>query len=211
VGSVLISDQTQAMLAGARERAGKLGLSNLEFQVLNAEWIDLPLASVDVVLCRWGYMLMADVGAALAETRRVLRPGGRVALAVWDAIEHNPWASLPAQALAAHGHGAASGADGRPGPFALGSRERLAETLAGAGFAVSHIETVELVHRHESFQALWDFQLDVSPSFHNAVMSLTEPQIAAVRASLGELVAPFTDAGGALEIGGRTLLARAEA
>ena len=65
--------------------------------MLNAEWIDLPVASVDVVLCRWGYMLMADPAAALAETRRVLRPGGHVALAVWDAIEHNPWALLPAR------------------------------------------------------------------------------------------------------------------
>ncbi len=47
------------------------------------------------MLCRWGYMLMADPAAALAETRRVLRPGGRLALAVWDSIERNPWASLP--------------------------------------------------------------------------------------------------------------------
>ncbi len=85
------------MLEGARARALELGLSNIEFKVLNAEWIDLPLASVDAVLCRWGYMLMADPAAALAETRRVLRPGGRVALAVWDALEANPWALLPAR------------------------------------------------------------------------------------------------------------------
>ena len=73
-GGVIVSDQAEAMLDGARARAGELGLSNIEFQVVNAEWIDLPLASVDVVLCRWGYMLMADPPAALAETRRVLRP-----------------------------------------------------------------------------------------------------------------------------------------
>ncbi len=95
MGSVTISDQAEAMLEGARARAQELGVANVEFQVLNAEWIDLPLASVDAVLCRWGYMLMADPAAALGETRRVLRPGGRVALAVWDAIESNPWALLP--------------------------------------------------------------------------------------------------------------------
>lgn len=99
VGGAVISDQAEAMLSGARERAAALGLSNVEFQVLNAEWIDLPVASVDVVLCRWGYMLMADPAAALGETRRVLRPSGRVALAVWDAIEHNPWALLPGAEL----------------------------------------------------------------------------------------------------------------
>ena len=49
LGGVIVSDQAEAMLEGARARAIALGLSNVEFQVLNAEWIDLPLASVDVV------------------------------------------------------------------------------------------------------------------------------------------------------------------
>ena len=52
IGGVIISDQAEAMLLGARERAEALGLTNVEFQVLNAEWIDLPVASVDAMLCR---------------------------------------------------------------------------------------------------------------------------------------------------------------
>ena len=80
VGGLIVTDQAAAMLEGARARAHELGLTNVEFQVMGAEWIDLPVASVDAVLCRWGYMLMDDPAAALSETRRVLRPGGRVAL-----------------------------------------------------------------------------------------------------------------------------------
>src|ERR1700684_1145480 len=91
VGGLITSDQADAMLDGARKRAGELNLTNVEFQVLNAEWIDLPVASVDAVLCRWGYMLMADPAAALGETRRVLRPGGRLALAVWGTLARKPW------------------------------------------------------------------------------------------------------------------------
>jgi SAM-dependent methyltransferase len=102
-GGVIVSDQAEAMLDGARARADALGLHNVEFQRLNAEWIDLPVASVDAVLCRWGYMLMADPSSALSETRRVLRPGGRLALAVWDAAEGNPWAQLPARELIERG------------------------------------------------------------------------------------------------------------
>lgn len=109
-GGVIVSDQAEAMLAGARARAEELGLDNVEFRALSAEWIDLPLASVDAVLCRWGYMLLADPAAALTETRRVLRPGGRLALAVWDALEHNPWAGLPMQELLEHGAAPAPGA-----------------------------------------------------------------------------------------------------
>jgi len=210
-GRVIVSDQTEGMLDGARQRAEKLGLANVELKVLNAEWIDLPLASVDGVVCRWGYMLMADPGAALSETRRVLRPGGRVALAVWDALEHNPWARLPTLALAENGHAGGPGSDGRPGPFTLGDRARVAELLEEAGFTEPLIEDVELMRRHEAFEDLWDFQLDVSQSFHEAVMSLTEHEIAAVRGSLRELLEPYTDGDGAIALPGRTLVAAAEA
>ncbi len=207
-GGVIVSDQAAAMLAGARERAQGLGLTNLEFQVLNAEWIDLPLASVDAVLCRWGYMLMADPGAALGETRRVLRPGGRLALAVWDSVERNPWALLPAQELSDRGH-ADGGAGAGPGPFALGSSELLAELLAAAGFVDVHVEALDLSRRHAAFDELWESTLDLSRRFHDAVLARPQEEVARIRDSLAERFAPYTAADGSLEVPGRTLVASA--
>ncbi|HEV7162240.1 MAG TPA: methyltransferase domain-containing protein [Solirubrobacteraceae bacterium] len=212
LGGVVVSDQAEAMLAGARARAAELGLANVEFQVLNAEWIDLPLAGVDVVLCRWGYMLMADPATALGETRRVLRPGGRVALAVWDAIEHNPWASLPARELLERGlvpapePGAPS-----PGPFALGDATRVFGLLEQAGFAEIRVEALDLVRRHPDFEELWDSTLDLSRNFHDAVLSRPEGEIEEVKASLMERAAPYTAADGTLAIPARTLVACASA
>jgi SAM-dependent methyltransferase len=210
MGGVIVSDQAEAMLAGARKRAADLGLSNVEFQVLNAEWIDLPLASVDAVLCRWGYMLMADPAAALAETRRVLRPGGRVALAVWEAIQLNPWALLPAQELIERGV-VPPPPEGQPGPFALGSRARVSELLAEAGFVEIHVEGMDLWRRHTSFEELWEVTLDLSRSFHDAVLARPAPEVAEIKASLAERFAPYTGADGSLEVPGRTLLASASA
>ena len=216
-GGVIISDQAEAMLEGARARAIALSLSNVEFQVLNAEWIDLPVASVDAVLCRWGYMLMADPAVALGETRRVLRPGGRLALAVWDSIEHNPWALLPARELSERGLGPAQedqqaqAPQPRPGPFALGSSERVSELLEQAGFGEIHVEGMELNRRHASFRDLWEATLDLSRGFHDAVLEQPESEIAAIEAGLAERFAPFTAADGTLEVPGRTLLASAEA
>jgi ubiquinone/menaquinone biosynthesis C-methylase UbiE len=211
MGSVIVSDQAEGMLAGARERAETLGLGNVEFKVLNAEWIDLPLASVDAVLCRWGYMLMADPGAALSETRRVLRPGGRVALAIWDEISTNPWAQLPAEEIAERGTQPATGTVDQPGPFALGDRERVRALLDEAGFTEVLIEAIEIVRRHESFDELWEAHLDVSRSFHDAVMAHSEPEILAIRDSLERRFAPFTTDSGTLEVPGRTLVALASA
>ena len=216
-GGVIISDQAEAMLEGARARAGALGLSNVEFQVLNAEWIDLPVASIDGVLCRWGYMLMADPAVALGETRRVLRPGGRLALAVWDSIEHNPWALLPAQELSERGLGAEQEgeapdpAQAPPGPFALGNSARVSQLLAEAGFGEVEVQSMELPRRHGSFQELWETTLDLSRNFHDAVLDRPAPEIAEIEAGLAERFAPYTATDGTLEVPGRTLLASAEA
>jgi SAM-dependent methyltransferase len=213
LGGLVVSDQAEAMLDGARKRAIALGLSNVEFQVLNAEWIDLPLASVDVVLCRWGYMLMADPGAALGETRRVLRPGGRLALAVWDSLELNPWARLPAQELIARGLTSKPDpqAEPPPGPFVLGEQRRVQDLLEQAGFAEVHVESMVLTRRHSDFDDFWDVTLDLSRDFHDAVLSRPATEIERIKSSLAERFAPYTDADGTLAIPARTLLASASA
>ena len=213
LGGVIVSDQAEGMLEGARARAIVLGLANVEFQVLNAEWIDLPVASVDAVTCRWGYMLMADPAAALGETRRVLRSGGRVALAVWDTLASNPWAQLPAQELFARGLVPRPDQDAvrPPGPFALSEAGLVRELLEQAGFAEVHVEALDLTRRHASFAELWETTLDLSRNFHDAVLSRPAGEIAEIEASLAERFAPYTAADGTLEIPARTLVARASA
>jgi len=210
VGGAIISDQAEAMLAGARERAAQLGLSNVEFQVVNAEWIDLPVASVDVVLCRWGYMLMADPAAALGETRRVLRSGGRVGLAVWDSIEHNPWAALPGLELRERGL-TPSPEPGTPGPFALGRAEGVYEMLQEAGFAEVNVESLELHRRHASFEEFWESTLDLSRAMHDAVLSRPQGEIEEIQQAVQGRFKPYEAADGALDIPARTLVASAGA
>jgi ubiquinone/menaquinone biosynthesis C-methylase UbiE len=210
IGGVVISDQAEAMLLGARKRAEALGLTNVEFQVMNAEWIDFPVASVDAVLCRWGYMLMSDPQTALGETRRVLRPGGRVALAVWDAPEHNPWAALPAAELLRRQLLAAP-APGAPGQFALGEQGRVRELLERAGFSEVRVDALELRRRHASFDELWEATLDLSRIFHDAVMPRPADELAEIRASLADRFARFASSDGSLDIPARTLVASATA
>jgi SAM-dependent methyltransferase len=209
-GGVILSDQAEGMLDGARARAAELGLTNVEFQTWNAEWIDMPVASVDAVLCRWGYMLMADPQAALLETRRVLRPGGRLALAVWDAASANPWALVPRSVLIERG--LVQPPEGsRPGPFALGDRGRVGALLAQAGFTDVHLDAIDLRHRYPGFDAFWETTLDISRELHDAVLSCPEEEIERIRLELAARLAPYTAADGRLEIPGRSLVAAASA
>jgi hypothetical protein len=145
----------------------------------------------------------------------VLRPGGRVALAVWDALAHNPWALLPAKELIERGLAPApvpdESAQQRPGPFALDSAGRVTELLQEAGFADVHVESLELVRRQASFAELWDTTLDLSRNFHDAVLARPAPEIAEIEAALAERFAPYTAADGTLAIPARTLVACASA
>jgi arsenite methyltransferase len=74
-------DMTDEMLALARENASKAGVANVEFLKGEMEEIPLPEASVDVIISNCVVNLSPDKDAVLAETFRVLRPGGRLAIA----------------------------------------------------------------------------------------------------------------------------------
>jgi SAM-dependent methyltransferase len=134
-GRLITSDLSPAMLDAARRRGDELGLGNVDYRVINAEDIPLDDESVDGVLCRFGYMLMPDPVAAFAETRRVLRPGGRVVLAVWGAMEHNPWIAIAGICLGQRGHLEPPPPPPAPGPFSMANAERVEGLLTDAGFA----------------------------------------------------------------------------
>jgi ubiquinone/menaquinone biosynthesis C-methylase UbiE len=132
-GRLICTDISPAMVDAARRRGGERGLRNVEYRVMDAERNDLDDGSVDGVLCRLGYMLMPDPQRALAETRRVLRPGGRAALSVWGAAERNPFFMIAAIGLVRHGHLPPPDPEGPP-PFRMADAARTARLLESAGF-----------------------------------------------------------------------------
>jgi SAM-dependent methyltransferase len=210
-GARLIStDGAEAMVEAAKARAAELGLVDVEFKAMEAEWIDLETASVDAVLCRWGYMLLADPETALRETRRVLRPGGRLALAVWDEREHNPWVGSVQETLEAL-ELAPPPAPGAPGMFALAPAAHLSECLYAAGFSSVGVDAVDLVYRAPSFDDWWEYMLDMSPSLTDALAAATPEQRDEVLESIEARLAPFRADDGSLAMPGRSLVAVAEA
>ena len=93
-GQVLGVDLSGRMISSAQRHARQMNLSNCSFARMDAETLDLPDASFDVVLCALGLMYMPGPEQALREMRRVLRPAGRISLAVWGERSKCGWSAL---------------------------------------------------------------------------------------------------------------------
>jgi SAM-dependent methyltransferase len=153
-GEVVVSDLVPEMTAIAAARAEGLGLTNVSTRELDLEQIEEPDGSFDVVLCREGLMLVADPARAAGEIRRVLRPGGRVALAVWGPRERNPWLGVVFDAVSAQ-LGAPVPPLGVPGPFSLDDPDRLAGLLWGAGLSEVVVGELAVPLHAASFEEWW--------------------------------------------------------
>jgi SAM-dependent methyltransferase len=174
--------------------------------VLDAEDLDLPDDAVDGVVCRWGYMLMPEPAKALGETRRVLRPAGRLSLAVFGPAEDNPWASIPAAVLIERGHMPRPGA-GAPGILALGDRGRLRQLVVEAGFSDPTIDEVAFTWTYANEDDYWQFLTAVAGAISMVLGKLDEPELRDVRDDVLGRLAPYGAPGGGLALPAACLIA----
>ena len=210
-GRAIITDGAEAMLEVARARAQELGTENVEIRQMEAEWIDLPAAGVDAVLCRWGYMLLADPEAALRETRRVLRPGGRVALAAWAGAEENPWFAVMGRVFIERGLMEPEPPD-MPGPLAFGRRPgRIEELLDAAGFDDIETDGIDFAFHAASLDEFWEQAIRRSGRFAAIVSRLEPAEHYRLRDAFDAAFAPYVGDGGAVEVPARALVAAASA
>lgn len=209
-GRVLITDGAEAMVEAARRRAQELGIHNVEARPMDAEWLDLSTATVDGVLCRWGYMLLADPGAALRETRRVLRRGGRVTLAAWTGPDDNPWMTSITGTLVELGF-APKGSPDEPGPFSFAEPGVIERHLEEAGFDDILVEPLDFSFRFSSTDEHFDHQVTVSTRLHELIAPLSPADRSRLRDAIDEKVRTWVAADGSVELPARTWVAAAGA
>lgn len=186
---VIVTDFAPAMVEAAERIAKERGVTNAEFREIDAQDIDLPDASVDGVICRFGLMLVPDRPRAFAEIRRVLKPGRTLTYSVWGPIETNPWMMVFGAALMQRGHF-------QPDPgqmMALGTEEENRAELEMAGFESIAIDVIDANTVHESFAAYYELSQDIAGPLALIHKNLSEAEQSAVRAGVEEFVAPFRD------------------
>jgi SAM-dependent methyltransferase len=194
-GRVILSDRAAAMVEAAGRWVTERGASGIELRVLDAESLDLPDASVDRVVCRFAYMLVPDRGAAFAETRRVLRPGGRVAFAVWAGRERNDWATTLWDVLESRAP-LPPARPGGPGMFALADRKVVAETLARAGLELEALEEIPVSWRYAGFDDYWRTAAAMNGSLARLLPTLPDSERADLAAAVRDAIERFRDGEG---------------
>ena len=198
-GRLVTSDVAPEMVEVARRRATELGLDNVAFAVEDAASLSFDDASFDGVLWRWGPMLVPDMEAAIGEVRRVLRPGGRAAIAVWASPSANEWMTASGRAALELGLVDPPDRDA-PGPFRLAGDGLLKEALEHGGLHVDVVEDVALTWQAPSLGDWWSISLDMSRTLALLAERLTPDELTAVQKRAEELLAGYVQPDGTLAV-----------
>ncbi|MBA2577660.1 MAG: methyltransferase domain-containing protein [Euzebyaceae bacterium] len=150
-GEVTAVDVNPGMLAVARAAAAGMP-APIRWHEAGAEQLPLADASIDVVLCQQGLQFFYDPAAALAEMRRIARPGGRLGVSTCRSIAHQPGYAALIDALTRH-LGADAGTALRS-PYALGDADELRALVRQAGFTAIDVRIAVWSARFSSAGAL---------------------------------------------------------
>jgi SAM-dependent methyltransferase len=207
-GTLITSDFAPEMLAAAQRRAEAKQIKNVRFRQIDLSVpIDQTAASLDGVLCRWGYMLIEDPESALRDTRRILKQDGKLALAAWTGPEDNRWSSAPVEILT--GRDLIPSRPPGPGQFTWADPALIEETMESAGFIEPRIAAVDFIVNYPSIDDWWVAQTQLSTATGDADKRMDFATRSDVLADLERAAEPFTQADDSLEIPARTWVAAA--
>ena len=205
-GAVVGLDLNPGMLTVARGLPSAPG-ARVEWREGDATAMPFPDQAFDVVLCQLGLQYFPDRPAALMEMRRVLIPGGRLVLLVWQSIERSPGFALLAEALERQ-VGAPAAAIMRA-PFVFGDPEEVRALIASAGFQDVSVRGATGTVHFPSAEHFVRYQVAGSP-LAGPVGEASEGARAALVSEVRAAVQPFEDSQGlAFPIGAHVATAHA--
>lgn len=203
-GRLITSDISQQMLDSACQRAERLGLSNVDFRLIDAQRIDLVDGSVDGVIHRFGPMLLPDPDASFAEVRRVLRSDGRYIPVVWAGPDQNPWILMTGMSVMQASIQLPGDPFGPGGMFSLADPDSFRRRLADAGFTHVETETVANSFEFSDFDELWKIPSEIAGPVAVIIAGLGSDQVSQVKETFKGMAEQFR-VGGAYHLPARSI------
>jgi ubiquinone/menaquinone biosynthesis C-methylase UbiE len=185
-GRVVATDLVPGMLEAVREKACSQSLTQMEFQVADAEQLPFANGEFDRVTCRFGIMFFPDVQQALREIRRVLKPGGRVSFATWGSLAENPLFSTALGPFLKRLNVPPPPLDA-PHIFRFADETKLARTLMTAGFAGVQTSKAQVAWPWPGPpEEAWESMQELAAPFRKLIAAMPSEQMETV---VGEVMA----------------------
>ena len=194
-GSVVFTDGVRKMVLATRDEADRLGLTNLHFAQCVGEALPFQSHSFEAVVSRLGVMLFSDPVASLREMIRVLKPDGRVALAVWHTQISNPFFYVAASILARYVESAPEDPDA-PGAFRFAERGKLDGLLVSAG--ATEVNSTLLKFTIEAAitpRQFWQLRSELSETLRGKLATLSQAQRDSISSEVEKAGEAFYDRG----------------
>jgi ubiquinone/menaquinone biosynthesis C-methylase UbiE len=195
-GKVLGIDPAPEMVEAARRATDHLGFRNAQFDVASADRLPFPADTFDAVVSRFGVMFFPSPVAAVREMLRVLKPGRKLALAVWHLAERNPFFYTLSRVIERYVDSPPSAPDA-PDPFRFASPGKLRDVLAEASAMAPSERLLQFtVQAPISVEDFWILRCEMSEKLREKVAMLSREQLPEVkREALDALRGYSTDRG----------------
>lgn len=204
-GRVIAVDQSPGMLAIARERAAAVGVTNVEFRESDGESLAVSETSFDAVVCRWGLMFMPDLDGALKGIRARMKPGARLATAVWSTADKVPMITLGTETV----RKLANLPPPPPNvldPLRLANTSILQEALEAAGFKDVTIERRPVVFEFDAPERLTQFRREIAAPFRALLERQTPEMCERILAAVTDAARAYAGADGRVRTSNETIL-----
>jgi ubiquinone/menaquinone biosynthesis C-methylase UbiE len=195
-GKVVGVDPVPGMVAAARRAAERLGIGNARFEVAPADQLPFPADTFDAVVSRFGVMFFPSPVEAVREMLRVLRPGRKLALAVWHFAERNPFHYSFSRVIDRYVESPPIAPDA-PDAFRFASEGKLRDVLGEAGAMATSERLLQFkIDAPILLEDFWTLRCEMSEKLREKFATLSGEQLAEVKRQTLEALREYsTDRG----------------
>jgi len=191
-GKVIGVDAVPEMVEAARREANRRGSQNANFDVALADDLPFPESTFDAVVSRFGVMLFLSPVDCVREMLRVLKPGGRIAMAVWHFAERNPFHYTVSQVVGRYVDSPTPAPDS-PDAFRFADPGKLLTILSNAGAAAISERLLRFTMRATiSVEDFWTLRSEMSEKLRTKLGTLSKEQMAELKREVLEALGAYS-------------------